>query len=434
MTIAPHHRHRDDALASTLPTFAPLVRTLRTFRASPSGRIIGTVILTMLCYTTIGLPLAVIPGFVRDTLGYDAVVAGLAVSVQYLATFVTRPFGGRLTDTRGPKPSVLLGLAGCIASGLLMLATGLLAHAWPESPGVALAALFASRLLLGLSESLVGTGCIMWAIGQVGAGRTAQIISWNGIASYGGIAVGAPLGVVLSGHGRIGFAMLGLVPVGLGLLGLLIAVPKPGLVPRPSVRIPFLAILGRVLPHGTALACSSIGFGVIAAFITLFYGAHGWSVRGLTGAASALSAFGLSFIAGRLLFANRIARHGGYPVAMVSLAVEAAGLLVLWLAPGSAVALFGAILTGLGFALVFPALGVEAVKRVSADNRGAALGAYTVFLDISLGLSGPMLGLIANHAGYPMLFLTAALFCAAALALTARLRSAAIPASAARPG
>ncbi len=33
----------------------------------------------MLCYTTIGLPLAVIPGFVRDTPGYDAVLAGLAV-------------------------------------------------------------------------------------------------------------------------------------------------------------------------------------------------------------------------------------------------------------------------------------------------------------------------------------------------------------------
>ena len=384
----------------------------------------------MLCYTTIGLPLAVIPGFVRDSLGYDVVVAGLAVSVQYLATFATRPFGGRLTDTRGPKLSVLLGLAGCIASGLLMLATGLLAHALPASPGIALAALFASRLLLGLSESLVGTGSIMWAIGQVGAGRTAQIISWNGIASYGGIALGAPLGVALSGDGRIGFAMLGLVPVALGLLGLLIAVPKRGLVPHPSKRIPFLSILSRVLPQGTALALSSIGFGVIAAFITLFYAAHGWPAGGLGGAASALSAFGLSFIAARLLFAGRIARPelrigGGYPVAMASLAVEACGLLVLWLAPGSLVALCGAILTGLGFALVFPALGVEAVKRVGVDNRGAAIGAYTVFLDISLGLSGPLLGLIANHAGYATLFLVAALCCVAALALTAGLHSAA---------
>ena len=42
--------------------------------------------------------------------------------------------------------------------------------------------------------------------------------------------------------------------------------------PAPLVhgeRLPFLHVLGRVLPHGTGLALGSIGFGTIATFITL---------------------------------------------------------------------------------------------------------------------------------------------------------------------
>jgi MFS family permease len=396
----------------------PLRPLTRALRVSPGARIIGTVFLTLLCYITIGLPLAVIPGFTRHTLGFNAVLAGLAVSLQYLATFASRPFAGRMVDTAGPKRSVIIGLASCVMVGLLLIATGQLALALPEFPAAALLTLLASRLVLGMAESLTATGSITWAIGQVGPTRTAQVISWNGIASYGGIAFGAPLGVVLAGKGAEGFTLLGLLPVLLGSLGLALATRRRPIVPKPGERLPFFAILGRVLPHGSALGLGSVGFGVIAAFIALFFASRSWPANGWASAASALSVFGLMFIAARLVFASAIGRLGGYRVGIASLAVETLGLLILWQSASPAQALCGAALTGAGFALVFPALGVEAVKRVGPENRGSALGAYSVFLDISLGLSGPVLGLIANHAGYAVLFLVAALACLSALALT----------------
>jgi len=71
--------------------------------------------------------------------------------------------------------------------------------------------------------------------------------------------------------------------------------------------------------------------------------------------------------------------------------------------------LLGAALTGCGFALVFPAIGVEAVARVPAGSRGAALGAYSAFLDLALGVTGPVAGYISNGYGYPSIFLSAAL-------------------------
>jgi hypothetical protein len=55
----------------------------------------------------------------------------------------------------------------------------------------------------GRGESLVTTGTIAWGIGSAGARHTAKVISWNGITTYGALAVGAPVGVVLAGQGGL---------------------------------------------------------------------------------------------------------------------------------------------------------------------------------------------------------------------------------------
>ncbi len=380
----------------------------RAVRASPTWRIASTVYLTLLCYSTVGLPLAVIPVFAHHVLGFDPVVAGLAVSLQYLATFASRPFAGRMTDMVGPKRAVLLGLSACAGSGLLLLLSGLAAH----RPGLSLLLLLSSRVLLGGGESCTGTGCITWAIGRVGVSRTAQIISLNGVASYGGIALGAPLGLAIAG--TRGTVPLGLLTLLLALAGLALARGKPAVAAQGGgVRVGFHRILRSVAPYGAALALGSVGFGVLAAFVTLFYDEQGWDAQGwrragATGPGAALSAFGIAFMLMRLLFAAQINRRGGLPISIASFAAETGGLLLLWQAPDPFVAVLGSALTGAGFALVFPALGVLAVARVAPSSRGSAIGAYSVFLDISLGLSGPLLGLIARTHGYASLFLCAA--------------------------
>ncbi|ORM68110.1 hypothetical protein HA44_21640 [Mixta gaviniae] len=78
-------------------------------------------------------------------------------------------------------------------------------------------------------------------------------------------------------------------------------------------------------------------------------------------------------------------------------------------------------LTGAGFSLVFPALGVEAVKQVEVQNQGAALGTYSAFLDLALGLTGPLAGLLISRAGINAIWPAAALMVLMALLLTLRL-------------
>ncbi len=43
-------------------------------------QIVSVVSFTFICYLTIGLPLAVLPGFVHDELGFSAIVAGAALA------------------------------------------------------------------------------------------------------------------------------------------------------------------------------------------------------------------------------------------------------------------------------------------------------------------------------------------------------------------
>jgi MFS family permease len=370
-------------------------------------QIIPVVFFTFLCYLTIGIPLAVLPGYVHDDLGYSAVLAGAAISVQYLATLASRPLAGRSADTLGPKRTVTIGLLGCGASGVLLL-LAVLCGRWPV---LSLGLLVCSRLVLGFGESLCGTGAILWGIGRVGTSNNARVISWNGIATYGALAVGAPLGVAI--ERTVGFAALGSLVILLAALGFYLARPMASVPIVHGERMSYRSVFTRVLPHGIGLALGSAGFGSIATFITLFYAAKQWP-----NAALSLTVFGTLFIGARLLFANTIKTYGGFRVAIVSFSFECVGLLMLWLAPEPHIALAGAALTGFGFALVFPALGVEAVGLVPPASRGAALSAYSVFLDLSLGITGPLAGYIAGEFGYGSVFLFAAIAAAAAVGLS----------------
>ncbi|MFM0528483.1 MFS transporter [Paraburkholderia strydomiana] len=370
-------------------------------------QIIPVVFFTFLCYLTIGIPLAVLPGYVHDDLGYSAVLAGAAISVQYLATLASRPLAGRSADTLGPKRTVTIGLLGCGASGVLLL-LAVLCGRWPV---LSLGLLVCSRLVLGFGESLCGTGAILWGIGRVGTSNNARVISWNGIATYGALAVGAPLGVAI--ERTVGFAALGILVILLAALGFYLARPMASVPIVHGERMSYRSVFTRVLPHGIGLALGSAGFGSIATFITLFYAAKQWP-----NAALSLTVFGTLFIGARLLFANTIKTYGGFRVAIVSFSFECVGLLMLWLAPEPHIALVGAALTGFGFALVFPALGVEAVGLVPPASRGAALSAYSVFLDLSLGITGPLAGYIAGEFGYGSVFLFAAIAAAAAVGLS----------------
>jgi predicted MFS family arabinose efflux permease len=78
----------------------------------------------------------------------------------------------------------------------------------------------------------------------------------------------------------------------------------------------------------------------------------------------------------------------------------------------------GTAVAGVGFSLVFPSLGLEAVRRAPADNRGLAMGTYNAFLDLTLGLGSPALGYLGGHLGLGSVFFASAVAAALAIPIT----------------
>ncbi len=372
-----------------------------------TGQILAVVFYTFLGFLCIGIPIAVVPGFVHDQLGYGAVIAGLTIASQYLATLLSRPLAGRLADSLGTKPALVYGLSGIAVSGLLTLLSTQLSHL----PLVSLLIMLAARLLLGVTQGLLGVSTISWGINRVGVEYTARVISWNGIAAYGAIAIGAPAGVLMVD--AWGYWTLGVALMAVAVLGLLLIWKRPSAPVLKGERLPFSTVLGRIAPYGLGLALGSIGYGTLTTFVALYFASKGWS-----GAAYSLSAFGVAFIGARVLLIDAIKRYGGYNVAISCMAIETLGLLLLWLAPSPAWAMAGAALTGCGLSLVYPALGVEAIKRVPDSSRSAGFSAYAVFFDLALATAGPLMGAVAYGFGYNGIFLAAALLAVCGLSLS----------------
>ncbi|HLL55682.1 MAG TPA: arabinose transporter, partial [Myxococcaceae bacterium] len=376
----------------TLPTHPVAVKTHPLWRA-----------LTPLCvmvfaeFLAMGLPLPVLPLRVHEGLGFGSFVVGLAIGAQSWLTLLTRHVAGTRSEQQGPQSTALRGLALSALAGALYAVSSLV-----PSSSVSLAVLLLGRGLLGFGESLVITSTLAWGVALAGRERSGLLMAWVGIAMYGALAAGAPLGAWLDA--RVGFVGVSLAattaPV-LGIAGALLATP---VAPMGGARLPFYRVVSLIWLPGAGLTLCALGFGAIAAFATLRFQEEGWAHAPL-----AMTSFGAAYVLARLLFGGLPDRLGGARVAMGSAAVAVLGQISLWLAPSSEVAVAATALTGLGFSLAFPAFGVEALRTVPPRSRGAALGAYAACFDLTMGVGVPALGLVVGAFGYAAAFAVGAL-------------------------
>jgi predicted MFS family arabinose efflux permease len=160
------------------------------------------------------------------------------------------------------------------------------------------------------------------------------------------------------------------------------------------------------------MAFASCGVGTISAFLSLRFELESWA-----GAGIALTGFGVAYIIMRLLFGGVPDRLGGFRTGSISLFVEAAGLLLIGKASSPELAMAGATLAGIGYSLIFPSLGVEALRRVPGENRGLVIGAYLACFDLGVAMAGPSAGLVARSFGLPSTFIVASIAALLALGL-----------------
>ena len=362
-----------------------------------------------IAFLAMGMQLPVLPLHLHETLGMGTLVVGSVTGSQFVAALLSRSWAGNFADMRGARRAVIAGFLLVAASGLPYAAS-----LWAPDPAAAVWLLLLGRIVLALGESLITTGAMGWAVGLVGPQNTGKVMVWIGIAIFGAYSLGAPVGVMVNGHW--GFAGIAAATVLTPLLAWAAVSGVRAVPPTATRRTPFYTVLSVVLWPGIGLALSSVGFGLIAAFIALLFAAKNWGDASL-----AFTAFGFAFIVARIFFGHLPDKVGGAQVALVSVAIEAVGLLLIWGADIPALAYLGSALTGFGYSLAFPGFGVEAARRAPPQTRSLAMGAYVAFLDIALGVTGPLAGALAGVRGIGSVYLAGAVTVALALAVALKL-------------
>ena len=377
--------------------------------AAPSAMtvLVPIMIVVLVAFLIIGMALPVLPLHVQHDLGLGNFTVGLVTGCQFLAALASRVWSGHFSDRRGAKHAVVAGLLAAVIGGLLYF----LSLRFVARPNVSVAILLLGRALLGGGESFIITGGVTWGLVLAGERNAGRVIACVGMAMFAALALGAPLGTAVYRAG--GFAAIAAATTLLPLVTIMLVASLAAVTPQHGVRSGLLKVAGVVWMPGLGSALSSIGFGSMIAFSSLLSVERNWSPVWLL-----FSAFAASLVTARLLLGYIPDRLGGARVALVSVAIEATGLALIWSAHDQTLAATGAVLAGCGFALVYPALGVEAVRRVPRQSHGLAMGAYTAFLDVALGFGSPALGLVAGWAGLRAVFLAAALIvlCAAGIA------------------
>ena len=349
----------------------------------------GIFIVTFLGLIAVGAVLPVLPRYVRGPLDSSDLAVGVVIGSYAVTGLLLRPIMGRLADTRGRKPTVMLGALLVSLSFLLYL------------PNLGIAGLVGARLILGAGEGALYTAGSVWIVDMAPPERRGRILGLYGLAVWGGLSVGPLLGELLLNAS--GYEAVWIFAAALPLLGAAIAsrVPDPFRPLRHAEPHPLIA--PEAVRPGLAIALASVGYATLAAFIVLHL-----SARGIGHGATVFGAFAAMMVLARLVAGNLPDRYGAAPVAVGATLVEALGLLLIAVAHSLPVALIGGMAMGAGFSLLNPSLMLIAVGRVSQAARGSAMGTYTAFFDAGVGIGAPLAGMAAALSGYEGAFLVGA--------------------------
>jgi MFS family permease len=382
---------------STDPTAAP--RPPKLFTSA-----FATLAVASLAYfTSVGMLIPSLPRYVVGPLGGGDVAVGIVFGTFSISAVLLRPFAGVFGDRRGRRPLMLLGAVVCAASVLLYG----VAPSW--------AALAAIRLLSGAGEALFFVGMATTFTDLAPDERRGEAMSLASLALYLGIGIGP---ILAEGAMAVaGFAVVWVGSAGLALIaaGLVLRVPETRVAEGPGFgdhdagngAVTHRWVHPAGLLPGVVLFASIVGMAGFLAFVPL----HVLDI-GMGGAGIVLAVFASVVVLIRSLGARLPDLLGHGRAIRSALLLSTAGLSVAatWQAPIGLVA--GAVVLGVGIALLTPSVFAMAVADVPPNERGQVMATTSAFIDIAFGAGPLLLGLVAAAYGRPAVFVAGALVAA----------------------
>lgn len=351
---------------------------------------------TAMAYLGFAVVVPALPLYVRGDLGLGAGSIGLVMGIDAVTTALIRPVAGAFADRYGCR------LVFCLGAGVLALSGA------GYYLSTTLGLMIANRLLMGLGLGALLSSATIWVVEIAPESQQSWALGLVGMVNYGTLAAGVILGQALVSWG--GYALVFACAAAAPALGVAVLAHAPDTARKPPALPRGTGGLVRqfsgarpALVPGVSLALTYFGYVALTSFTVIAL-----SERDVPGGAAVVSVYALSLVLARLVagpFTGRL--RTGLRI-ILSITLEAVGLVLLGVAHVLPLAILGAALMGIGLAEVYPALGDRVLKAAGNGRRGAAVATFGAFVQIGISTGGPLLGIVAESMGYTSMFLLAA--------------------------
>jgi MFS family permease len=326
-------------------------------------------------------------------LGRPAGEIGAIVGSASVFNLVAAALSGGLIDRYGGRGMYL---AGC---GALVIAAVPIAFGWVDGSS-SFAAWVAVRMMQGVGLAAVLPAVMSLVPDAVPAARVSTALAFVGVAGNCSLALTPPVSLLLlERFGLSGVAVATIVSVGTGAAIIRVRGAAWSLrVPSRARTRAGLADLRRAVRPAwrpvwlAPLACVFLfvaHWGVVTGYLAQRTQPVGADI-GLFFTADAVALLTVRIPAGWL--AGRIAP---LPLLLAGVAINCAGVAVLFLPPTTALLVVAGIGTGVGSALFFPVILVELNRRSDAHDRGSAFALQSVAF--GSGIAAGSLGIAAFY-------------------------------------
>jgi len=349
-----------------------------------------------------------LPLYVRELGGNDMMVGWVVGSFTFSALLI-RPYAGHAIDVRGRKPMLLAGI------GLLVFSVSSLA--WVGQ----LLVLFLLRMIQGIGWGMATTASGTVATDLIPPRRRGEGMGYYGLSVNLAMTIGPAFGLAVIG--RYPFEWLFLLSAALSLSALLLVsrIHFQKMHPVAQGRVQTAAAGVRkwhwdvveksaLLPSGLTLFIT-VSFSSISAFLPLYA-----AQKNVAGIQWYFILYAIALMIIRPLAGKLYDRKGHRAVFIPGTVLIIAAMFLLSDLNGTGMLLSAAVLYGIGFGAIQPAMQAWAVQSAPPERRGMANATFFASFDLGIGLGAIFFGFIAPVLGYSNIYLVAAASVAIAIA------------------
>lgn len=337
-----------------------------------------------------------IPIYLSEELGVPASKIGIVLSSYAIALLLIRPFCGYWVDVYSRKPLFLLGLTVFIATffGYYFATTVVF--------------LVILRFIHGMSWGLATVSANTVAIDIIPASRRAEGIGYFGVNTNIAMAVAPYIAVMI--YDSYGFQTLISCALFMGFLSILVVmfiqVPKRQKLDKiPTISLDRFLLL-KSIPIFINQLFLAFGWGTLISYAVL-YGKE----TGIKNAGIFFLFLAGGIVLSRVTSGKFVDRGHLHKVMVVALFVISLGFVCFALLHSIFFFCLSALMIGIGYGTLFPALQTMYINMAPGSKRGTANSTYLTGFDLGIGIGMLFGAYLGDHYGFANMYLITAGFC-----------------------